>query len=127
MTNLAIQLLSIGLLTMAAIGLVGYSYIFMVSQAEALRTGLTKSYLLKQVISGWIFVCLACFSLSAMFVLRSKLYLAGWSLVILSLVISSVSALLITINCLTSNFLHKKVGKYFEFKDGKLFLLRKLK
>jgi hypothetical protein len=40
MTNLAIQLLLIGLLTMAAMGLVGYSYIFMVSQDRNLFYGI---------------------------------------------------------------------------------------
>lgn len=128
MTIPVIQAVSISfLLILAAMGLVGYSYIFMISQAEALRTGLRKPVFLKQLIIGGIFTLLACFSLSTVFVLWSKFYLAGLNLVALSFTISLVSILLIVANCLTSHYLHKRVGKYFEFKKGKLFLLRKIK
>lgn len=106
-------LLFILLSSVIIIGLAGYVYIAISNDRIFLRRGANKLLLLKSILFSFMLILLVCLSASILIISSTHVSIVKFNLIKLSFVVSVLFVLPIMIKNLFSNFLYKKIGKYF--------------
>jgi hypothetical protein len=121
MYDLLLVVLFLGLIILASVGVIGYFYILFTTDDEILEKGLDKAGFMKPVILAGSFLLLGCLAGSVLIVLWNRIYEAGPSLLFFSVIISLAFTAIAIWQFWFSNFLHKRLEKYFPDKRVRLF------
>jgi hypothetical protein len=121
MYDILLVVLFLGLIILALVGAIGYFYIFFSTNDKALEKGLDKPTFVKSVILAGLFLLLGCFAGSALIVLWNQIYKAGPVLLFLSVIVSLTFTAIAIWRFWFSNFLHKRLEKYFPDKRVRFF------
>lgn len=121
MYDILLVALFLGLIILVLVGAIGYFHIFSSTNDEALEKGLDKPTFVKSVILAGLFLLLGCLAGSALIVLWNQVYEAGPAFLILSVIVSLIFTAIAIWRFWFSNFLHKRLEKYFPDKRVRFF------